>query len=186
MAKVFAVKSFNAAFSLIELCILMASIGILGVFAAPMLSSTMHSMQLSAETRNIATALTSARLSATSQMIPYRVSFNLGENSWQVEKYNQVSGEFEIQQSEYNLSNGLANSGIAFKSSSSHELSGFPSASSTAITFNVRGFPVDSTGAPTTNNVIYISDAESDRAITVSLTGKVQVLKNSDGEWICH
>ena len=174
----------SAAFSLIELCLLLTVVGVLGIFAVPMLSSTMRSMQLSAETRKIATSLSSAKLNAITQMNPYRISFDADANSWRLQKYDRTTTTFQTQQAENTLSDGLANSGIMLKSSSGHELTGYPSESSASVTFNVRGFPVDSTGAPTANNVIYVSDSDCDYAITVSLTGKVQVLKYRSSQWV--
>lgn len=176
----------TAAFSLIELCLAMAAMAVLGAISMPMLSSTMRSMQLSSETRKIATALTDAKLSASSQTNPYRVFFKHAQNSWQLEKFDQTSGTFVAAGAENTLSDGLANSGIAFRSNSSLAVTGYPATSSGSITFNARGFPIDNTGAPTANNVIYLSDSDADYAITVTLTGKTQVLKKNENYWICN
>lgn len=153
---------------------------LVSAFAIPSLSSAMRGMQLAADSRNIASALIYAKLSATSQMKRYRVSLVLAENRWQVEKFNSASGLFEAEQEGNTLT---TESGIAFKTTSSTALTGYPSASSTAITFNSRGIPVDDAGTPTTNNVVYISKADSDIAISVSLAGKVQVWKYSSSQW---
>ncbi len=180
-------KNHSAAFSLIELCLVLAGMAILGAFSVPMLNSAMRSMQLSAETRKIATTLTNARLSASSHTNPYRIVFNQGANSWQLERYDQDENDFVAYEAENTLSAGLANSGIELKGGTQTEIAGFPLTSSEFITFNARGFPIDSTGAPTAGNVIYLAGSNTEFAITVSLTGKVQVLKNEDSGWTtCH
>jgi Tfp pilus assembly protein FimT len=167
-------------FSLVELCILLGMIMLVSAFAIPSLSDAMRGMQLSADARNIASALSFAKLTATAQMKRYRVSFILAENRWLVEKFNNTSGLFEADLEGNTLS---TESGIAFKTASSAALTGYPSNSSNAITFNSRGIPIDDSGVPTTNNVVYISKADSDYAISVSLAGKVQVWKYHSSQW---
>jgi Tfp pilus assembly protein FimT len=156
---------------------------VVSAFAIPSLSSAMRSMQLAADARSIASALAYAKLSATSQMTRYRLTFDLDSNQWSVEKFNRASGEFEAEQAGNALSSGIAGSGIAFKATSSAALTGFPSASSTIITFNSRGIPVDDTGTPTAENVVYISKDDADVAISVSLSGKVQVWNYHESGW---
>jgi Tfp pilus assembly protein FimT len=174
------IKKDARGFSLVELCILLGMVMLVSAFAIPSLSSAMRGMQLSADARNIASALSYAKLSAISQMKRYRVSFILAENRWQVEKFNSTSGLFEAELEGNALS---TESGIAFKTDASAALTGYPAYSSNAIIFNSRGIPVDDSGVPTTNNVVYISKADSDFAVSVSLTGKVQVWKYSSSQW---
>ena len=60
------------------------------------------------------------------------------------------------------------------------------SAASSSIYFNTRGLPVDTTGSPTNDNVIYIAnDNDLYDAVTVSLGGKVAVWNYSEvlGAW---
>jgi Tfp pilus assembly protein FimT len=174
------VKKDARGFSLVELCILLGMVMLVSAMAIPSLSDAMRGMQLAADARNIASALNYAKLSATSQMKRYRVSFVLAENRWQVEKFNNTSGLFEAELEGSTLS---TESGIAFQTTSGDALTGYPSSSSTAMTFNSRGIPVDDSGVPTTNNVVYISKADSDFAISVSLAGKVRVWKHHAGQW---
>jgi Tfp pilus assembly protein FimT len=153
---------------------------IVSAFAIPSLSSAMRGMQLSGDARNIASALSYAKLSAASQMRRFRVSFTLGENRWEVQRFNATSNEFESDLEGSSLS---TESGIEFKTTSSAALTGYPSGSSSVVTFNSRGLPIDDAGVPTASNVVYISKDDSDFAVSVSLTGKVQVWKRNDGQW---
>jgi Tfp pilus assembly protein FimT len=133
-------------FSLVELCIMFALIMLVLAFAISSLSSAMRGMQLSADARNIASAVNDAKLSATSQMRRYRVMFTLGE----VQQFNSTSNQFESDLEENNLSTG---SGITFKTTSSNALTGYPLDSSSAVSFNSRGIPIDDAGIPTSSNV---------------------------------
>jgi Tfp pilus assembly protein FimT len=170
-------------FSLIELTILLSMMAIVAVFSLPKLSSSMRSWQLAADARNIATTLTYAKIGASSQMTHYQLSFNLESNQWSLKKYNRSTSVYDLQGATNALSSGQADSGIAFRSSPSAALSGFPTTSSASITFNSRGIPIDATGKPTANNVIYLSDASDDYAVTVSLSGKVQLWRYRNSQW---
>jgi len=174
----------DSGFSLVELATVLAIGAILMAISIPMVSGAMRSWQLAADARNIANTLASAKLSASAQMTHYRLSINLGGSTWKLEKYNRTSSAYEIQGATNQLSSGLANSDIAFKSASSAAPAGFPTDSSTAITFSSRGIPIDGAGVPTPANVVYLSGGGTDYAVTVSLTGKVQLWKYRSSQWI--
>lgn len=169
--------------SLVEVLIVLATFAILSAIAVPMVSSSIRSMQLAADAQNISTKLSAARLNAKSSMTPHRISLNLDKNEWSFERFNRNTGLFELQQDVNQLSGGVAGSGITFKLQSETHPGIFPSETSGTITFNTRGIPVDNSNAPTSNNIFYISDSNSDYAVTVTLTGKVQVWKNDEGRW---
>ncbi|MBN2243358.1 MAG: prepilin-type N-terminal cleavage/methylation domain-containing protein [Acidobacteria bacterium] len=172
-----------AGFSLTEVLIAVAMMSALSAIAVPMLSSSMRNMQLAADAQNISTTLAAARLSAKSLMTPHRIRFNTGNNEWKLERFNRASGTFELQKDVYKLSGGVANSGITFLQNSASHPGTFPGQTSAAITFNSLGIPVDINNAPTPDNIVYISKSGADYAITVSLTGKVQVWKQDEGQW---
>jgi prepilin-type N-terminal cleavage/methylation domain-containing protein len=170
-------------FSLVEVLIVLAMAAILSAFAVPALTSAMRDMQLMGDARNIASALNNARLKAASLMNRYRVSFDVANNQWRLEKFNSATNNYDLQQDVYELSTGLAGSGITFTASSESHPGSFPSSSSNAITFNSLGIPIDGANLPTSNNIIYLSKSDMDYAVTVTMTGKVQVWRNDDGQW---
>jgi len=170
-------------FSLTELLVVLALVAMVAGFAVPTVSTSMRSWQLASDARNIASTLTYAKISSMSQMTHFQLSFNLGANQWSVSKYNRGTAAYEVEGSTNGLAHGLANNGITFRSTSSSAPSGFGTSSSTSITFNSRGIPVDATGRPTANNVVYISDASDNYAITVSLSGRVQLWRCINDQW---
>ena len=169
-------------FSLTELVIVLAILAIALGFSIPMLSSSMRGWQLASDARNITTTLACAKLSATSQLTHCQLSFNLIGNEWRLNKFNKTTGVYDLQGSTNALSSGLANSGIAFKSSSNTAPPGFPMDSSASITFNSRGIPIDATGKPTANSIVFLSDTIDQYAVTVSLSGKVQLWRYRNGQ----
>jgi Tfp pilus assembly protein FimT len=171
-------------FSFLELVVLLAIGAIMMSISIPMVSSSMRSWQLAADARGIANTLAYAKLSATSQMTHYRISFDMGNQAWSLQKYNRSTNAFDLQGAVNPLSNGVAHSGIAFRSTSESAPYGFPTSSSAAITFNSRGVPIDGSSVPTPANVVYLSGTDADYAVTVSITGKVQLWKSRHGQWV--
>ena len=96
MAK-FGIKGARG-FSMIELSMVLGLIAVTTAFSVPMLTNSMRSMQLISDARSIATTMTYARMSATSQMTRYQLNFDLGNNTWNLQKRNRNTGNYEIQQ----------------------------------------------------------------------------------------
>lgn len=173
-------------FSMVELAMIVGVSVILMAIAIPTLSTSMQDMQLIADARNIATSLTVARMSATAQMTHCRLSFDIDNNEWRLEKLNRSTGQFELQQADNELSSEIANSGIMFIKNSGTAPSGFSTSSSASITFNSRGIPIDGAGVPSADNIIYISKGDRNFAVSVSLAGKVQLWRLLDGQWVAQ
>jgi prepilin-type N-terminal cleavage/methylation domain-containing protein len=166
-------------FSLIELSLVVAVMALVSAFSIPRLNSAMDDMQMISDARNIATALTYAKISSTAQMIHYRVSFVLADNQWSVEKEtSQNAGAFETKQAINSLCNGASTSGIVFKSTSGAAPTGYPTNSAGTITFNSRGMPI--AGA----QIVYLSKPDADFAVSVSITGRIQVWRFKNNQWI--
>lgn len=173
------IKSDNdRGFSLVELTLALGMTAIIAAFSVPMLLSALSDLQVTADAKNIATSLTYAKMSAMSEMTRCRMSLNLGSNTWSMAKYNETSGDWDTQQATQKLSDGVADSGITFKSSSTNGApAGFATSSSSTVTFNSRGIPIE--GA----HIVFISNKDRHYAVTVSLSGKVQFWNYKEGRW---
>ena len=169
-----------AGFSAVEIMLTLAIMAILSAFAIPSLSEAMRDMQLLSDARNVSSALTYARQKAKSMMTPYRLEFDLENNRWSLQRYD--GSAWEVEQDVNQLSNGLAGSGTAFKETSESSPIASLTDSSTHITFNSRGIPVDGT-TPSSDNIVFISKSDTDYAITVTLPGKVQIWRKNGEEW---
>ena len=173
----------QAGFSITELLMVLAAVVVIIGLSVPMLASAMRDIQLSSDVRNIATTLSYAKMNSTSEMTHCRLVLDLDDNLWSMEKLNKSTSNFELQEDTYFLSSGIGNSGITFEANFEPAPSGFPMSSSSVITFNSHGIPVDGSGVPTTDNIIYISNAENEYAVTVSLSGKVQIWRFENNRW---
>jgi len=167
----------NRGFSVVELLVIVGMLAVLAGFSIPMITSSVRDMQLIADARNISTSMTYARLSAASQMTRYQANFDVANSQWSISKLNRTTGNYEIQGSANTLGVGVANSHIAFKATTSPAPTGFPTTSAATITFNSRGIPIEGARA------IYLSNQGFDYAITVSLTGKVQLMRYKNSVW---
>ena len=170
-------------FSLTELTVMLGMIAILSAFSIPALNSAMQDMQLNADAKSIATTLTYAKVHSSSQMARYRVSFILGTNQWRLEKFNPGTSGYDLEQATNTLSTGMAKSGITFQASADEGPPGFETLkeSSTEITFDSRGLPMGTTGYEA--GIIYLSNDNIDFAVSVSISGKVQLWRLQDGQW---
>jgi Tfp pilus assembly protein FimT len=168
----------NRGFSLVELSMLLAMIALLTAFSVPVLTDSMKSMRLVSEARSIATTMTYAKLSAITKMTPYRLTFNITGNEWRLERYNRSTLSWELQKTVNKLEDGVANSQIAFKPSSSPSPAvEFGTTSSNTITFNSRGTPDEQ------DSIVYLSNNNQDYAVSVSLPGKIQLWKKVNNQW---
>jgi hypothetical protein len=141
-------------------------------------------LALNGDARNIATTLSYAKLSSTSQLTHYQMLFNLGGNRWGIQKFSKGAGSFKPGGAMTNLSSGIARSGICFQAASESAPLGFPATSSAFIRFNSRGTPIDEAGIPKPNNIVCLSDGRINYAVTVSLAGRVQLLELKGSQWI--
>ncbi len=171
-------KKNESGFSMVELAVVLVAGAILATFSIPMLTSTIHTTQLISDARSIATTMTYARLGAGTQMTRYRLSFDLTYNRWQLAKYIAETDVWELQQGSNGLCGGAANSGIVFKTASGTAPAGFTGASATEITFNSRGTPVEGP------SIVYLSNDTENYAVSVALSGKVQIWRYVNSQWI--
>ncbi len=170
-------KSGNKGFTMVEAAVVLAMAAVLTAVTVPMITSSLHSMQLVSDARNIATSLTYAKLGATSQFTRFRLTFDMADNEWQMERLNRTTGQYELQQGNNQLSSGVSGGGIGFKTNSTTAPDIFPTASSAVITFDPRGIPEEGL------SVVYLSDDRDDYAVSVSLSGKVQIWRIGDASW---
>jgi Tfp pilus assembly protein FimT len=179
----FHLKENDKGFSLVELSVLLGAMAILAAMAIPMLSSSMRSMQLASDARSVASTMTYAKLSAASLTTRCRLTFDIDNSQWKLERRNPATGNYELQDAINQLSRGIAHSGIIFKSNSSSAPPGFPNNSSTVITFSSRGTLIEPTEGI---GIVYLSDDANDYAITSSTSGKVQIWRYRDSQWVAQ
>ena len=165
---------------MVELCVLLATAALLAALSIPMLNTSMQSMQLLSDSRSISSTMTYAKLRAVSQMTQFRMSFDLDNDEWMLERWDRENEEWELEQDINALSRGISSNRVTFKAESDSSPDGFPTVAATEITFNSRGFPID--GA----DIVYLANEEEDYAVSTSLSGKIQLWRYEDDAWVAR
>ncbi len=167
-------------FTTFELMIVVAIGLIIMVVGLPSISKTQALYRASGDGRSIAETLTLAKMRAGANFTKERVVFNTADSTFQLEKYNKTTGNFEIDGGVKNLSTGVAYG---------YGSIGNPAGSQTTITqtpiitFNSRGIPVDNSNQPTADYAVYFNNSAGYYAVSVALSGRIQVWKNTPAGW---
>lgn len=168
-------------FSVVEVLVVLAILLSVCAVALPSLRSTLGNYRIEADAHGIAGQLALARMRASARFTQVRLNFTLGEGNYQLQIYNKSTSAFDAEGGTQSLSSGV---GFGFGSISS------PAGAQTSIqqtqqmTFNSRGIPVDSGGAPTGNNAIYLSDSGGRfYAVTVAVSGQVAIWIYNGSAW---
>lgn len=163
-------------FTMLELLIVIAIIGIIAAFALPSAINFVKAYKLHADASAIASQLNVTRFRATSQYTPYRLHVSASSGLYRMDRLSADYTSSSFTEMILGLSQGdslLTSCPVTAKPGT------IPSsftAASTDIYFNTRGLPVDSSKTPTDNNAIYLkNDNDLYDAVTVSLGGRISV-----------
>ncbi len=168
-------KRTNAGFSMLEILAVIAIIGIIAAFALPGAINFVKGYRLHANASAIAAQLNVTRFRATSQYTPYRLRMDTASRSTVRERLSTAYASPEDEET-IPLDQGIRILTACPISAKPGPIGASVTAASTSVYFNTRGLPVDTTAAPTNNNVFYIAnDNDLYDAVTVSLGGKVSV-----------
>lgn len=163
-------------FSMLELLVVVAIIAVIAAFALPNAINFLKAYRLHADASAVASQLNVTRFRATSQFRPYRLTFDLANNSFAMEvlapNYTAPTVEFGPIQS----STGITYLSSCPVSARPGTIPSSFSGISSSMVFNTRGLPVDGSGAPTNNSVIYLTnDNNQYDAVTVTLGGRITI-----------
>jgi prepilin-type N-terminal cleavage/methylation domain-containing protein len=174
----------NGGYSLVEIMVAMAVLGILGAFAVPMVDSATRGIKLRDQANAIADLIGLAKLRATSEFSRARLYVDLGAESYVIQVWDADVGEWVNEQAAVDLpfgvSFGWGDVDTAPKNTQKDDIPKFAPAcldkagdeidKTACIMFNSRGIPINNLNSPTGGNAFYLTDGTGVRAVTVTAT----------------
>jgi prepilin-type N-terminal cleavage/methylation domain-containing protein len=183
-------------FSLLEMMMVVALLGVLTVIAVPMSGNTIKYLKLSGDARELANIAAVAKMRAAAKFTQARVFIDRNGRAFRVETFRKadptaspaILAGWETEGGLTSLSNTvvfgygtvttpppntqttIAQSPECLDAASPPA----PIANTSCIIFNSRGIPIDATGSPTGLNAIYVNDGIGVYGITIAATGFIR------------
>jgi prepilin-type N-terminal cleavage/methylation domain-containing protein len=174
----------NGGYSLVEIMVAMAVLGILGAFAVPMVDSATSGIKLRDQANAIADLIGLAKLRATSEFSRARLYVDLADESYVIQVWDVDADAWVSEQAKvdlpFGISFGWGDLDQAPLNTQEDDIPKFAAAcvdkdgvaidKTACIMFNSRGIPIDKDNSPLGGNAFYLTDGTGVRAVTVTAT----------------
>jgi prepilin-type N-terminal cleavage/methylation domain-containing protein len=179
-------------FSLIELLMVVAIMGVLAAITVPMSGNTIRYLKLSGDARELSNATAVAKMRAAAKFTQSRLYIDVAGRAFYVQTFDKTSETWTTEGGSTSLSSTV-NFGygpIASPPPNTQTTIGqapecltkagsppawVPVANTACVIFNSRGIPVDgTTGSPTGLDAVYVTDGSAVYGITVAATGFIR------------
>jgi prepilin-type N-terminal cleavage/methylation domain-containing protein len=170
-------------FTLVETLVTLAVVGVIAGISVPMFGTTVGYFRLSGDARSLANAIAVAKIRAAADFTQVRLYVDLNGRSHRIETWDKTASQWTAEGGNTYLSTGVFfgysvvtnappnSQGTIGQAPLCKNNAGNNIGNTACIIFNSRGVPVDSTGAPTPTDALYITDASSVYGVTISATG---------------
>ena len=178
-------------FSLVDAMLTVCVIGIVAGIALPMASGSIATQRFRGDGQSVANLVGLAKLRAAAQFTRARVRADLTTNSYSMEVWDKATESWiadgGVQRASTSVSFGFggldepppntqAVIGLSPPCTDGVDAAADDIADTACITFNSRGIPVDSTGAPAGGHAVYLTDGNTGvYAITVTATPLIRL-----------
>ena len=179
-------------FSLMEVLFVCALTGIISAMALPMMSKTASNFRLSGGASGLSSAASLAKLRAASAFTQARLYVDLTANGFHVETWRKTGmpawvteGGTTTLPSQNTFSFGVVSSAppnsqdAIAQAPACRDNAGNLIGNTACILFNSRGIPVDSTGAPTAVDALYVTDGTAVYGLTLSANGLIKLWRTN-------
>lgn len=185
-------------FSLIEMLFVVGITAVIAAIAVPMMRNTMGDFRIRGDARSVTNAVSLAKLRAASDFTNVRMYVDLSTNSFHIESYDKTAVAWNTEGGTTGLSatDSFSFGAITMPPPNTQAVIGQAPLCKTAanadiagtacVIFNSRGVPVDSTGAPTGADALYVTDGTAVYGVTLSATGLIQQWRTNVGatNWV--
>jgi type IV pilus assembly protein PilA len=188
-------------FTLVEMLMVVAIMGVLAAITVPMSGNALKFMRISGDARDLSNAAAVTKMRAAAKFTKARLYIDLTGRSYVVQTFDKTitvpcpAGCWVTEGGTTNLSSGVnfsygsvsappLNTQTTIGQSSACMTSGLAPvavANTACILFNSRGLPVmsDTTGSPTGDYAVYVTDSSAVYGVTVAATGFVRVWRTN-------
>jgi Tfp pilus assembly protein FimT len=171
-------------FTTVELVVVLSLSIVIAGIAIPSGQNLVRKYRLLGDTSALTSQLSLARMRAAANFANGQLTFNASASTYQVKLCTSAcstAGNWNGDGPQLTLSPGIR---FGYGSISAAAQPQSSIAQTTPIVFNSRGYPVDSSGAATGNNAIYLTDGQGNyRAITVYADGRIATWAYQSGGW---
>jgi prepilin-type N-terminal cleavage/methylation domain-containing protein len=174
----------NGGYSLIEIMVAMAVLGILAAMAVPMVAAATSGTKLRAEADNLSGQIGLAKMRASARFARTRVYVDRSASTYVVQVWNATTKSWDndngVTTLPFGVSFGFAKLAEPPKDTQPKidfaqvcketDKDSADVANTSCIMFNSRGIPIDPNGSPVGANAFYLTDGTGVRGITVTMT----------------
>jgi prepilin-type N-terminal cleavage/methylation domain-containing protein len=176
-------------YSLVELMMVVAIMGVLVAITVPMSSNTIKYLKLSGDARELSNATAVAKMRAAAKFTQARLYIDKVGKSFYIQTYTKsattdcptvgawcTEGGATSLSSTVSFGYGPATQTTIDQAAPCQNTASPPVdvANTACIIFNSRGIPIDNTGSPTGNDAIYVTDGTAIYAVTIAATGFIR------------
>ena len=175
--------------------LVVAMIGVISAIAVPMMGNALGNFRLNGDARGLTNAVSLSKLRAASVFSKARLYVDLSVNAFHIETWDKTNSVWVIEGGSTYLesTNESYNFGIvgtpppntqaAIGQTQCLDVTGAAIGNTACVVFNSRGIPVldavGSTGGPTANQALYLTDGIAVYAVTVTATGVVRLWRTN-------
>jgi len=171
-------------FSTLELVVVVSLSIVVAGIAIPSAQNLVSNYRLIGDTSAITSQLSLAKMRAASSYAQGQLKFDASAGTFQIALCTtgcSTSSNWTNDGPQLTLSSGIS---FGYDSISAAAQPQSTISQTTPIIFNSRGYPVDSSGAATSNNAIYLTDGRGNyRAITVYADGRIATWNYQASAW---